>query len=337
MKIFSYFYSFHDWALEKRIDQTIRKTKRKSEADIRHAANKNISPVTVFSVIVSSIKELMHSVKTRIEPELAKLEAKIKNAGCETLQKEVAAKTKQLRDKISSDQRIIDGTILSFNWTKRKWANIGVILCVSLDTLMNWRSLQTMSLNIFLSLVVSVFIAILLAYGVNNISIKVMKTESRLNKRIWIFLALACAMIVFLFLGWLRSQFDGGKGMIPISPLVWALWNITFFSIALLIAVNNTPTEEQAMEYKELKDHEKQIRKNEKEINNLSKNLSDATKGSQKYEARKKMIEKYQEKLLRSLEGTAQQLCSHCMNEYALSGGVIATDQMFNELKKLQQ
>lgn len=334
MKLSKFIYGIENPELKKEISDKLNDIKQNAEQDIGFAAKENINPKSILFTVWSKAKAIKAIVTTHFEPEISKLKIQIKEADIDNLKASGLKQQEQIKKEISANDIDIKRTRLDFDWAKRKWARIGITACLCLDAIINFRAWQVLVENLLISGIVAILTACGLAYAVHQIAVRVTIARTRRERIIWIVGGLTGGAVIFFLLGLLRQEFYGNDGSLMASPLLWMLWNVFFYGIALLLAINNTPTKEQRLGYEKLqeKKHEKVVLENRMKL--LQQQINDTEKSVKEWKEKLSMIEKYQEELLNSIDMDRNQICADCIKEYELKGGTISFTQMINELKK---
>lgn len=334
MKLFKFTYGVKDTALEKELSNKIFDIKQSADQDIGFAAKQNINPKTILFDVAAKCKTIKGIVTTHFQPEISKLNKLIQDVGLELL-KEIGLKQEEVITKeINALDMEIKRTYLDFNWIKRKWARIGIFTSVSLDAIANWKALQVLVENLLISGIVAVLVAFGLYYAVHQIAIKITAAPSRRERIIWYLIGIMGGAVVFFVLGLLRQTFYGNNGSLMASPVVWTLWNLFFYCIALLLAVNNTPSKVQVSAYERLNEKKSEKNKLEKRKLDLLNQIVSTETRVKNWNKKLCLIEKYEEELLSLIDSERNQICTGCIKEYELKGGTVSFTQVINELKK---
>lgn len=334
MKIFKFNYGVKDSTLEKEISDKLFDIKQSAEQDIAFAAKQNINPKTILFEVAAKSKTIKSIVKTHFEPEISKLKKLIEDTSLNSVKEAGLVQQDQIIKEINTLDMDIKRTHLDFNWAKRKWARIGIFACVSLDAITNFRALQVLVENLLISGIVAVLMALGLYYAVHQIAIKINAATNRRERITWYFAGILGGSIVFFLLGLLRQAFYGNNGSLMASPVVWTLWNLFFYCIALLLAVNNTPSKGQSLAFEKLNEKKSERADLEQKRIALLQHISSTEAAVKKWNEKLILIEKYEEELLNFIDTERNQICTGCIKEYELKGGTVSFTQVINELKK---
>jgi hypothetical protein len=334
MKLSKFIYGIENPELKKEISDKLNDIKQNAEQDIGFAAKENVNPKSILFTVWSKAKAIKAIVTTHFEPEISKLKTQIKEVDLDNLKTSGLKQQEQIKKEIGAVDIDIKRTQLDFDWAKRKWARIGIVACLCLDAIINFRAWQVLVENLLISGIVAVLTACGLSYGVHQVAIRVTAAKTKREKIIWIVGGLAGGAGIFFLLGLLRQKFYGNDGSLMASPLLWTLWNLFFYGIALLLAINNTPTKEQRLAYEKLEEKKNEQTALENKLRLLQQKITVTETAVKEWKEKLSMIEKYQEELLNSVDMERNLICAECIKEYELKGGTISFTQMINELKK---
>jgi hypothetical protein len=322
--------------LERHIQEIVSVIQNEAKLNIDFAARDNIHPRSIFVEVGSKTNTLKSHIKAQFDPEIATLKTKIHGIDLDKLKSEIEVKIKSLIKEIRSLEIDIARIPQKHEIEKIKWSWIGIAACVLLDCIVNVRSYQIWVSNLVLSFIAALLTAAGLGYAAHSMGKKINAAKTREQKLMWLGIGVAGVTVIFYLLGVMRQNYYGSESVEAVSPFLWAAWNVFFFVIAVLIAINNNLTTKQKIIHAQLQEKIKKKNELENERRALNQSIIDTERTLKENKEHLVKIEKYVEKLLHSIDMERNQICASCLTDYELKGGSIPYSQIVIDLQKQQ-
>lgn len=322
MKIFTFNYGISDKALESHLETEITRINADAKQDVGFAASKNMDDIEpIINEVNAETDVLITYVGQTLDPETEKLKTEIDQAGIEMVRTTANEEVKTIDKQINAVEIDIKRTRLDYNWAKKKWVNLTIYFLVAIDCLTNFRSFQVVMENLLLSLILAIAIAFGLNAAVHQIGHRIQKAKTRKERIIVFIIGVFSGAIIFFGLGILRNIFYEDSGTMLTSPVWWAVWNTFFYTIAILIAITQWPTNEQILAYEQLKVRKKELQVLQNQKAGIIKTLKSEEAKCQECKQKLATFEKYREALIESLSKERDRIIAMCRKEFALKNG----------------
>jgi hypothetical protein len=309
-------------ALESHIKSEISRIGDRAKQDMDIAVSQNLNDTSLILNSVSTETEVLkQEVNKNIDPEVDKIIEDIKQTNLEALQNATDEQVEQTNKKISSVEVDIKRTRLTYDWKKYIWVLVVIVALCSIDAGLNYSSFQVITGNLLGAIFLSIFIASGLAVASHTIGMKIQTAKTPKQKRFWFIGGLIGAGIVFLFLGILRQTYMDDSSSFGNNPILWMLFNLFFYCIALVFASTKLPTKEQSMEHRQLEEKKNQLMllKNQKEGMLTFLRLEE-----ERINERKQMLEafnKYRDSMIILIDKETERIHAMAMKEFVLKSG----------------
>lgn len=318
---------------DNQVRQEILKIKKEAEQNISLAVNCNSHPKAILVNVGTQISALNSKVNKYFGVNISKLEEDIKSFDLVDLKLDTENKIKQLEKLIRSVEIDITRNEVPLYDIKVWKYKIGIGVCVFLDCILNFRSFQVWVDNLLIAIVAALLTALCIGYIADTTGKKLVNYKNNRKKIIVLGISIACAMLVFYILSIMRIYYYAESDMSSFSPLLWCLFNLFFYCIAVLLSMNNTPTEEQLKLTAQLNILLKKLNILKDEKEGIKSSLIKNENLLKMHKNKLTELVRYRELLLKSIEMERNQICAKCLLDYELRGGSIPYSQIITELQ----
>lgn len=322
MNLIKFIYGIRDKVLERHLKTEIIRIEENAKQDTGIAFSQNLAnPQVVLNEVSAETDVLKEEATKTLNPEIDKLSEEIDQTDLEALQNATADQEEKLNRNISGQELDIKRTTLDFDFQKLIWTMVAIVALCSIDAGANYSSFQVIAKNLLGAIFLAIAVAIALSFASHVIGMKMRSAMTVITRWLWFAGGLAGAGIVFYLLGTLRQEYTGTSHGFATSPILWMLFNLFFFAVALLLASTKLPTKEQRLAYVALQEKKKQLvdfkREKEALLSALRKEEERINQCRQKLEA----FLTYRDELLSSLDKETERINAMCLKEFELKGG----------------
>jgi len=308
--------------LEQNIKSSTNKICDQARRDISSACSQGKSHIDyIIKEINAGLAVLKEEVNKRLNPEIQTIQTSIDQADLTNLESKIEKERAELARQKGNFEDEVERTKLTFNWSNYKWILFSIFSLCGVDALLNFQSFQALGINLLLSILLAILIAVALGSGAHIVGSRYRATESPQSKKFWLISTIIAASIVFYCLGIIRQKYLDGMGSYATSPILWMAFNLFFFIIALLIASFKLPTKQQELEYEEFKKKQIRISHLKSEIDALDSKFQNAVEDHKKGLQRIKMFIQYKEELHNYINSDNERIVAMCEKEFALKCG----------------
>lgn len=313
--------------LERDIKHSTQKICDQARRDISSACSHGKAHIDyILKEIKASLEVLKEEVNKRLNPEIQTIKAIIDQTDLSSLESKIEnEKVEHVRQKGNLEDEVAR-TKLTYNWAHHKWILISIFSLCGVDALLNYQSFQALRINLLLSMVLAILIAIALGSGAHLVGSRFRASESLKSKRLWLIYSILGASIVFYCLGIIRQKYLEGMGSFATNPILWMAFNLFFFIIALLIASFKLPSKQQELEHEEFKKKLHRIFQLNSEINSLDSKFQNAVDSHKRDLQRLKMFVHYQEELHNYINADTERIVAMSEKEFELKCGKRSTN-----------
>lgn len=318
---------------DNQIKQEILTIRKEAEQNTSLAVKGNSHPRAVLINVGSQITALISKVNTHFGVNASKIDAVIKSVDLGSLRTKSESKIKLLDKTIRSLEidvaRIEPPTKLASVWKYK----IGIGICVLLDCILNFRSFQVWVDNLLIAIISALLTAACIGYLADITGKRLVNSKSNRIKLIVFSISILSVLLVFYLLSVMRIYYYADSDVGSISPILWCLFNLFFYCIAVLLSMNNSYTDEQLKTNKYLKQLTSKIKLLESEKESIIGTLNKNENILKDYKSELLELTRFHELLLKSIEMERNQICAKCLLDYELRGGSIPYSQIITELQ----
>lgn len=287
---------------------------RSKELGTEHAQlsqpKENAKPKAYLGELEHGYESLGHSVKTTLQSELHESELEAKDEIYEEKIMNIEKDIKTLGNEIKikkNEVKKADNTLLQKN-RRWRWFRIAIFAIVMCDIAISASAIQQMHYSLLVSLIVGATIGVCILLISEHLNRIISLGKTKKAKKIIAISLFTFLFLVFLTLGYFRSQGIKGDGFSS-SPLAFALIQSFFLLTASAVSYINKPT---SAEYKQIDSYLTQ----EEELKSLERKLKNAQSEKQQIQLEKKELEETKRKLIQYHKDLLLQINSYWKKAY---------------------